>query len=44
MQILSGIHFTTLFIDFFVVETKQFVGSLVNNLQKPVHEPVCLIE
>jgi len=44
MQILSGIHFTTLFIDFFVVETKRFVGSLVNNLQKPVHEPVCLIE
>ena len=30
MQILSGIHFTTQFIDFFVVETKQFVGSFVN--------------
>jgi len=29
-QILSGIQFTTRFIDFFVVETKRFVGSFVN--------------
>jgi len=29
-SILSGIQFTTHFIDFFVVETKQFVGSSVN--------------
>jgi len=29
-QILSGIQFTTHFIDFFVVETKRFVGSFVN--------------
>ena len=28
-QILSGIHFTTHFIDFFVVETKRFVSSSV---------------
>jgi len=29
-RILSGIQFTTHFIDFFVVETKRFVGSTVN--------------
>ena len=29
MRILSGIQFTTHFIDFFVVKTKRFVGSLV---------------
>jgi len=29
-RILSGIQFTTHFIDFFVVETKRFVGSFVN--------------
>jgi len=29
-RILSGIRFTTHFIDFFVVETKRFVGSFVN--------------
>jgi len=29
-RILSGIQFTTQFIDFFVVETKVFVGSFVN--------------
>jgi len=29
-QILSGIQFTTHFIEFFVVETKRFVGRLVN--------------
>jgi len=29
-QILSGIQYTTHFIDFFVVETKRFVGSSVN--------------
>ena len=29
-RILSGIQFTTYFIDFFVVETKRFVGSFVN--------------
>ena len=29
-QILNGIQFTTHFIEFFVVETKQFVGSFVN--------------
>jgi len=29
-RILSGIQFTTHFIDFFVVETKQFVGSFVH--------------
>ena len=29
-QILSGIQFTTLIIDFFAVETKRFVGSPVN--------------
>jgi len=30
LWILSGIQFTTRFIDFFVVETKRFVGSFVN--------------
>jgi len=30
MQILSGIQFTTHFIEIFVVETKRFVGSFVN--------------
>jgi len=30
MRILSGIQFTTHFIEIFVVETKQFVGSTVN--------------
>ena len=29
-QILSGIQFTTHFIEFFVVETKRFVGSTIN--------------
>ena len=29
-RILSGIQLTTHFIDIFVVETKQFVGSTVN--------------
>jgi len=29
-RILSGIQFITHFIDFFVVETKRFVGSFVN--------------
>ena len=29
-HILSGIQFTTHFIEFFVVETKRFVGSLVH--------------
>jgi len=29
-RILSGIQFTTHFIDFFVVETKSFVGGTVN--------------
>jgi len=29
-QILSGIQFTTHFIELFVVETKRFVGSFVN--------------
>jgi len=29
-RILSGIQFTMHFIDFFVVETKRFVGSTVN--------------
>ena len=29
-QILSGIQFTTYLIEFFVVETKRFVGSSVN--------------
>jgi len=29
-RILSGIQFTTHFIDFFVVETKRFVGSFLN--------------
>jgi len=29
-RILSGIYFTTHFIEFFVVETKRFVGSFVN--------------
>jgi len=29
-RILSGIRFTTHFIDFFVVETKRFVGSFVD--------------
>jgi len=29
-RILSGIQFTTYFIDFFVVETKRFVSSFVN--------------
>ena len=29
-RILSGIQFTTHIIEFFVVETKQFVGSTVN--------------
>jgi len=29
-RILSGIQFTTDFIEFFVVETKRFVGSFVN--------------
>jgi len=29
-QILSGIQCTTYFIEFFVVETKRFVGSTVN--------------
>jgi len=29
-QVLSGIQFTTHFIEFLVVETKQFVGSFVN--------------
>jgi len=29
-RILSGIQFTTHFIEFFVVETKRFVGSFVN--------------
>ena len=29
-RILSGIQFTTHFIDFFVVETKTFVGGTVN--------------
>ena len=29
-RILSGIQFTTHFIEFFVVETKRFVGSTVN--------------
>jgi len=29
-RILSGIQFTTYFIEFFVVETKRFVGSFVN--------------
>jgi len=29
-QILSGIQFTTHFIEFVVVETKRFVGSTVN--------------
>ena len=29
-HILSGIQFTTHFIEFFVVETKQFVSSFVN--------------
>jgi len=29
-RILSGIQFTTHFIDFFVVETKRFVSSTVN--------------
>jgi len=29
-RILSGIQFTIHFIEFFVVETKRFVGSFVN--------------
>jgi len=29
-RILSGIQFTTYFIEFFFVETKRFVGSFVN--------------
>jgi len=29
-RILSGIHFTTHFIDLFVAQTKRFVGSFVN--------------
>ena len=29
-RILSGIQFTTHFIDFLIVETKRFVGSFVN--------------
>jgi len=29
-RILSGIHFTTNFIDFVVLETKRFVGSSVS--------------
>ena len=29
-RILSGIQFTMYFIDYFAVETKRFVGSLVN--------------
>jgi len=29
-RILSGIQFTTLFIEIFFVETKRFVGSTVN--------------
>jgi len=29
-RILSGIQFTTHFIEFFVVETKRFVGSFSN--------------
>jgi len=29
-RILKGIHFTTYFIEIFVVETKQFVGSFVH--------------
>ena len=29
-RILSGIYFTTHFIEFFVVETKRFVGCFVN--------------
>jgi len=29
-RILSGMQFTTHFIEFFVVETKRFVGSFVN--------------
>jgi len=29
-QILSGIQFTTHFIEFFIVETKRFVGSTIN--------------
>jgi len=31
-QILSGIQFTTRFIEFFVVETKRFVSSTVNEI------------
>jgi len=31
-RILSGIQFTTHFIDFFVVQTKRFVGSFVNSI------------
>jgi len=36
-QILSGIQFTTHFIELFVVETRRFVGSFVNtaNLRHP---------
>ena len=30
-RILSGIQFTTHVIEFFVVETKRFVGSTVNS-------------
>ena len=30
MLILSGIHFTTHFLEIFVVETKRFVGRFVN--------------
>jgi len=32
---LSGIQFTTHFIDFFVVETKRFVGSFVHVILTP---------
>jgi len=40
MRILSGIQFTTHFIEFFVLETKQFVGSFVNVIDAANLRPV----
>jgi len=34
-RILSGIQFTTYFIEIFVLETKQFVGSFVHVILMP---------
>ena len=40
-RILSGIQFTTHFIEFIVVETKRFVCSTVNVIMRPALEQGC---